>query len=449
MRKLCVGTLILCIGALLAPSVASADDILRGFTVTPTPTGAGLHPDITVAMELSKAPGPHVGGIKIHFPAGMSGNANATDRCSEATFRAGSCPASTQIGAVEATAAVKMGFTFRQSVSGEIYNLEPPLGNPAQLGIVIRPPVVSALKFFAPITIRSSDGGLDSTIDGLPTKLGLIESWLESLTISFFGTSNSGNAFITNPTSCIPAVSSIDLTEANSSTKHYATSTFTPTNCQAVPFEPTFSIATSSKEPVAPSAYTVRIGSPPINGRAQASLKAAEVKLPAGTTLNSEMLDRIPPCASSQTGSATQPSCPLASAVGRAAFTVPSLGKLSGFIYKGFPTPDNPYPLLVGVTGDGALLGHGVRFESVGKITSAPQTGQLSIAFGHFLQLPLSEIALTFGSSQPGRGFFKNPTTFEKLTATARLTPWSAAPDFNASADRTVTSEFTVSSARE
>jgi hypothetical protein len=49
--------------------------------------------------------------------------------------------------------------------TGDVYNVAPDAGEPARLGVVVRPPLGASKVFIvSPVRIRASDGGLDSVI---------------------------------------------------------------------------------------------------------------------------------------------------------------------------------------------------------------------------------------------------------------------------------------------
>ena len=94
---------LLALAVLLAlPASAQAAFEVRSFTVTPTSLEAGSHPDVNVALGFAPYsaanPPEHVRDLTISLPPGLIGNPNATARCSQASFQADDCPASSQVG---------------------------------------------------------------------------------------------------------------------------------------------------------------------------------------------------------------------------------------------------------------------------------------------------------------------------------------------------------------
>ena len=92
-----------CLLVCAAPAGAAFD--VTAFEVTPATTAAGAHADVTIATSFTpygRREQPR--NITFHLPPGLAGDPFATPRCSEAEYRADSCPAVTRVGSVAASA---------------------------------------------------------------------------------------------------------------------------------------------------------------------------------------------------------------------------------------------------------------------------------------------------------------------------------------------------------
>src|SRR4051794_40753927 len=291
--------------ALTAPAHAA-------FTVTPSTTQAGDHASVAIHADFATTPSR----VVLHFPPGLVGNPNAATRCPIATFENGVCPAGSRVGSVVATPRLAI------PIPGDVYNLEPQPGEPARLGIS----VIGLIKNQASVTLRP-DGGLDSTIAALdPGPLGLA-----ALDLSL------DSPFMTLPTSCLPATTTIEADAA-------ASSTFTPTGCANVPFAPGVSATLETTQRVVPSGATVALTLPGGN----AHVRGAEIVLPVGTTLSPGVANGLVACTGAQFASGA--GCPAGSQVGTVSFETPLLPALSGKVYFG-----DGFRLYIVVAGSGVV----------------------------------------------------------------------------------------------
>ncbi|WP_028062592.1 hypothetical protein [Solirubrobacter soli] len=366
--------------ALSAPAHAS-------FTVTPSVLQAGAHASVAIHADFATTPSH----VALHFPPGLVGNPNAADRCPIATFENGVCPAGSRVGSVVATPRLAV------PIPGDVYNLEPQPGEPARLGIS----VIGLIKNQAAIALRP-DGGLDSTIAALePGPLGLAAL---DLTLN--------SAFMTLPTSCIPATTRIDADAT-------ASATFTPTGCATVPFAPKVAAKLDTTQRVVPSGATVTLTLPEGNSH----VRRAEIALPVGTTLSPGVANGLEACTDAQF--ASDAGCPAGSQVGTVSFITPLLPALSGKVYFG-----DGYRLYVVVAGSGVLV------KLPGDVKLDPATGQITTVFDNLPQVPFTSFALSFQGGP--KAVLANPVACGEKVVSALLTPWSG------TAPRTATATFTI-----
>jgi hypothetical protein len=394
---------------LIAPATAQADFDFTGSLVPDDPQ-AGGHSDVVITSTFTGNENPD--RIVVSFPPGLVGNPQATARCPLATFRTGTCPANTDVGDVSGSASV-LGLPGTP-VSGSVFNLEPEPGEPARLGIFVSPiPVLSLLptRNEAAISLRP-DGGLDSTITGIAASLPL-GAKLNSLEITLEGTPGA-TPFMTNPTSCIPATTQMSAAPAGGAAV-VRTSTFTPDNCGAVPFDPTASIALENQRRAAPSGYTMTLALPGDDGDVhQSHVRRAEVVLPEGTALSPPVAVGLEACTEAQS---TQGSCPAASHIGTVEFDTPLIGTLGGTVSFGVPQ-GTTQRLIVEVDDP-----RGVHLNLVGTVTLDQRTGRITTVFDDLPQVPFTSFALTFKGGD--KAVLSNPTACGDYTAVAHLTPWS------------------------
>jgi hypothetical protein len=233
-----IGAIAALAAALALPVAARADVSVTGFSVTPTTTAAGAHPDVTVHEEFSYSDGSDsVKKTVLHFPPGLLGNPQATALCPMADFQNDACAANTEVGTITVTATI-LGVPTPQQ--GKIYNLVPDASHPAVLGISASTPA-GPIHLTSPITLRTStDFGIDSPVDNTPNSAGGIPIQITAIDLTLQGKPAGAVApFMTNPTSCKAATTTLDAVSWNAQAKTaHGTSTFTPTACDQLAFAP-------------------------------------------------------------------------------------------------------------------------------------------------------------------------------------------------------------------
>ena len=306
-----------------APAHGAGFDV-TAFELTPSSTAAGAQADVTIATSFPPNQQPR--NVTFHLPPGLAGDPFATRRCSEQDYRADACAAATEVGTVEAKAKV-IGL-LDQTVAGKLYNLVPAGAEPARLGAVISTPLG---KLFIPTTInaRASDGGLDSVVTNLPTKLLGLDLYTERMSFKLQGRPAGGSGpFMRNPTSCKPATSTVEATSYDDPAVKTKTSSFTPTDCGALPFEPHISGS------VGRNGLTARQAKPPVStvitqGAEQAGQSSATVTLPPIVAPDLAQLGRACPA-----DKAAVRACPASSKVGTVTAGTPLLAApLTGDVF--------------------------------------------------------------------------------------------------------------------
>ena len=391
-----IGPAVLCaalVGLLAAPAHAAFE--VTSFAVTPASTAAGAHADVTIAagfpaFAVGNAP-QRPRDLVFHLPPGLAGDPFATPRCSEAAFRADGCPAATRIGGVAATAdAVVLGLPVAQDVTGDLYNVVPAGAEPARLGAVLRPlgGLLGKFTVATTVTARPSDGGLDATVRDLPTELNGLQVYTSRLAFTLQGRPG-GRPFMRNPTSCRPAISTVDATPyGEPATPVSRTSSFTPADCGALPFAPHITGTIGAKGQTAARSH------PPVTtvitqGAEQAGQAAVTVTLPPVVGPDLAQLARA--CPAAQVAAA---SCPATARVGRVQATTPLLAQpLTGDVFLAGGARG-------ALPGLAIQLGPPIPLRLTGSVELTPQG--IRTTFTGLPDVPLARFALSLDGGPDG-----------------------------------------------
>jgi hypothetical protein len=319
--------IVLCCLAL--PASASASVSITSFKVTPSTTQAGAHPDVTVDTAFDLNPtSDDVKSVGVVLPQGLVGDPNAADRCSAAAFAADNCPATSKVGTTTASVIATVALVeMPQDAPGDVYSLQPKSGEPARLGIVLRPAAAGAIplgKVFlqSGVTTGPQTGyGLATLFDGLPRTSGGLETRVTAMKLVLNGKASKGS-FLTNPTDCREATTTASATSYDEpNTPKTATSSFTPTGCDKLPFAPQVSGsaggAGQTGAAVSPTLTTVVSANP---GDANAARVA--VTLPAALRASLERLRQFCDVQTFMAGA-----CPASTRVGSARAVSPLLAE--------------------------------------------------------------------------------------------------------------------------
>jgi len=194
-----------------------------------------------------------------------------------------------------------------------------------------------------------------------------------------------------------------------------AQSTFTPSGCGSVGFNPSMSVDLETTRTDTPSGYTVTLGVPSNNS----TVRRAQVVLPQGTMLSPKSADGALACTDAQlgAGNSAPAACPASSQIGTTSIVTPLLGTLAGKVFLGQPTPGHLLRLFVDIEQSG------VKIKLPGEATPDPSTGQLTTVFDNLPQVPFSSFALAFRGGPAA--ILSNPADCGSHTAVATLSPWS------------------------
>lgn len=400
------------------------------------PSAAAAHPDFVTTLQFSddgSATADTVKDLVIHFAPGIVAYVNHVGMCTQAQFAASSdsaptCPANSAVGTVSTEVTLDTPVVpTAQTLTGTIYNLEPPAGSPAAFGIDIPPPVGPRIKLVSPISVDPHDLGLTATLQGLPNegelvlgvKLGLHTNSITQRLFGYVG----GESFFTNPTSCIPAAVSVTATSHGGSTSARSGS-YTPTDCAGVPFGTTLSIFTDP--PISDWTSTVTTDVKPGAAdipRANSHVKSTTVLLPESLLLNPALAARLDACTDAQfalNDTSVEAKCPPSSAVGDIDFVSPILGSFPGKAYFGTSAPGDRLRLFLDVP----LYGAHIKVSA--HVRPSTTTGQITTVFDLLPQIAFTDFKLTFKGGP--RSALVTPTVCGTHTASAVTIPWSGTP---------------------
>jgi hypothetical protein len=234
-RALLVSGALVVVALAGARSAQAAVDVAH-FSVAPSTTERSGHPNLRVAVRFGASNTP-LKDIAFHLPAGLTANPSAIPFCSRRRLLADLCPARSRAGSLTIVGEV---FGFELAVTRKIYNVKPSPAERLRLAVPIfgslsRPGVAADL----PVTERPGDRGLDMAVVGLPRDINGIAIRAREVSFSFKGVARRRvgkrlrrKAFLTNPATCTPATSVLELTSHDApTTKVTRTSSFTPTGC--------------------------------------------------------------------------------------------------------------------------------------------------------------------------------------------------------------------------
>lgn len=360
--------------SLLLPALAQADFDVPAFSVTPKSLQAGSHPDVTIHAEFSGS--EHVRDLTISLPPGLVGDPSSKPKCAQAAFQADTCPAASRVGTTSVRTVIPPLNILPITASGDVYNVVPGAGEPARLGVVVRPPGASKVFIASPVRIRPSDGGLDSVITNMPstvTVAGLpVEMLIQAMDLTLAA------PFASLPTACKPAQAHIAAVSAAGTAVSRAAAPFTPTGCDKVPFAPQLEAAVdSTRMPGLRTVITVP--------RGHASTATAMVTLPRSVAINVAALNDV--CTTDEQAAGP---CPARARVGSAVARTPLLAQpLTGPVALA-SIPGQPLPgLRMELSGAAALT-----------LTGAVDISPIRASFAGIPDVPLERFELTFDADR-------------------------------------------------
>jgi hypothetical protein len=415
----------------------------------------------TVDVGGEMRPDGSVKDFVVDLPPGIVGDFTQLPRCSTAeilgmvgeTAGVDECPIDSQVGVLK----VYLGGDESEPLYSPIYNMEPPLGTPADFAA----PVAQALVVRLTPSVRTgSDYGLRVSSLDTSSLLPIFGTDAE-----FWGVPSdashdrdrypclhptegpSGNKcpvtfprfpLLTMPTSCtgplemtLSADSWQDIgafKEASVLTHDSAGDPYGLHGCALLGFAPSLVARPDTKAADSPSGFHFNLHVPQNDnpdGNATAHLRDVEVALPKGLTVNPSSATGLAGCTSVQIELAgpDAANCPNASKIGTVSVSTPLIeDSLEGAMYVAEPF-DNPFGSLIALYISVDDPRTGVVVKLAGEVMLGPG-GQITTVFEQNPQLPFEDLDVDlFGGP---RASLRTPTLCGSYTTRYALTPWSA-----------------------
>jgi hypothetical protein len=484
---------------LLAPALASAGAPIRAFSVTPTSTQAGGHPDLAVSFRVGTflTDGENdlcrcnaAKEVIAELPAGFIGDPHAAPQCTPAELSGLSCPPDSQVGA-----AVVAFDSLSGGVVTAVYNVTPTPSQPGLLAFIA--PIIDVPIYIEIGARTEGDYGLETRTFGIPrsgppSEVTVI-TWgvpaspeHDALRFPFEGLNGglSGQAplvscgvdptafvmegifpgnvlppdtctenhyaglasnspeqpFLSAPTTCgPPATTSLDVIAYDLGTDHAEAPFPATTGCGLLSFDPSLSAQPTSREADSPSGLDVDLEVPQFQSPTVPSpseIRATTMTLPPGFTVNPNAADGKSACADQAARFGS-----------RAAAECPELAKVGTLsidssalpgLLRGYAYLGQPLP---GNRYRAFLVadGFGLHIKLSGTVTPDPSTGQLVVSFRDLPQAPFQEFNLhVFGGE---RGVFATPTRCGAYPVRTEFVPWDSELE-----NQTSTQLFTIDS---
>jgi hypothetical protein len=350
-----------------------------------------------------------LGRVTVQTPPGLLGVLSSVTLCPEPQASQGTCPASSQIGEVTASAGagpdpyyVSGGKVFITGpYDGAPYGLsilEPAAAGPFNLGFVVVRGAIHVDPRTAALTIVS---------EPLPTvKDGIL------LQIKTVNVSINRPGFTFNPTNCDPMTVTGTLASIEGSTSS-TPNHFQVTNCAALAFKPRFAVSATGRTSRANGAgLDVKLSYPSGSLGKQANIRLVKVALPKQLPSRLATLQKACPDTVFENNPA---SCPAGSRVGSASAVTPIIPvPLSGPAYFVSHGGQKFPELVVVLSGYGVTVQlHGETFISKAGITSTTFKQVPDVPVGSFeLKLPQGPDSALAANGNLCASKLKMPTTF-------------------------------------
>ncbi len=458
-------------------------------------TQAAGHPDATttsIDFNTYTNPQPYKGtawpvaptkDVLVDLPPGFLGNPTTLAQCTLADLANAHgtqvlplCPVDSQVGVATIRSLVGT-FIFQglRTVLGPLalYNMVPPPGAPARFAFNAGGTIV----IFDAHLRSSGDYGLSVDADNIPegvdaagsevTFWGVPAASSHDLERSCPGGDNPSAGpsapsckspaslvpFLRQPTACTASGEGLSSTARADSwfepgaftAPKLSSSPLDTEGCAAVPFNPGLSAQPTTNAADSPSGLDLHLTVPQDcwtqpGSICQSDLRDAEVKLPAGMTLNPSAASGLAACTPAQVGLTTPTgsspihfgeapaNCPDGSKIGKVDIKTPLLEEeLHGGVYLAKQN-DNPFNSLLAMYLVAENAQRGVIVKQAGRIDVGPG-GRLTTVFSDAPQQPFTALHVSlFGGP---RAALRTPPACGEFASQAKLTPWSGGPAAN------------------
>ncbi len=440
-------------------SPAWAGSPVQQFSVTPSTTQAGGHPDLTTVVSVETASEQTLPldscncqdpkDISVHLPPGVIGVPDAMPKCSDAEFGSIHCSPDSQVGVLEVLVGGEE-ITEEKNLLGEIpvYNLVPHPGDPALLGANLT--LLNSPIYFVFSPRTGGDYGLDEHTENIAhpaaaLHIAHLEIWgvpadpihreqrqprgCNQLTREHCLPGAIATTplvpFTINPTTCGEELaSSVDVLSYDREFTHGMTTFPATTGCDQLSFNPSLFAEPTASATDSASGIEIHLQVPQDLSPATPSpseIRMTTVTLPEGLSINANAADGKEACSDAQArfGTEEEAHCPENSKIGTLSISTPTLpGPLPGFVYLGEPKPGERYRLVL------VANGFNVHVKLPGSVSPDPTTGQLTVSFRDLPQFPFSDFNMHFFGAE--RGTLATPTNCGTYPVDSTFTPWDS-----------------------
>ncbi len=481
----------LALGAIvLAGGVAGSADAnspVVNFSVAPSTTQAGGHPDIAVQFKVGNSATSGYSNpcycndpkdVMVNLPTGFIGNPHATPRCGSAEFALQECPSDSQIG-------IAVVLLYKEAgVGGGVYAWKPLFNmvpRPDQAGLLAFPtPAAGGLPQYTVLKARTgSDYGLTATnvgverfipiygvsqfLWGVPAdpihdpirfktgagvgglgfciniyefadpRQAFSENRFPSLPTECANpgppttSSNSPPVpFLSNPTACSgPLIASLDTNSYDNGTAHGDSPYPAVTGCELLSFNPSLSAKPTTEEADAPSGLDLDLSVPQFQSPSTPSPSAIRA-----TTVTLPEGFSINPNAADGKASCSNVEASFGTEDEAHCPEFSKVGTLS-VDSSALPAPIPGY-IYLGDPKPGNRYriiltadGYATHVKLAGSVFPDPQTGQLVTSFQELPETPLTEFKMHFFGSE--RGLLATPNQCGTYSVKSTFRPWDAA----------------------
>ena len=444
------GICLLAMAVLAVP--ARAEPVVESFSVSPSSTQAGAHPDLAATFRVEDLDVPRSPEeATIGFPEGLSGLFGSAILCADSQFALGECPTASQVGLVTVYGEVA-GDDGHLLGTAPVFAAVPGEGD---LGRFVASTPAPGPQLSMPVALRGGgDLGMDLSIQGFSA---LVPIARVDLTIwgvpaapghdedrfappsgagcpGVADTScagpNSSNAplapLLLNPSRCkaaLKATISLRVHEVPGDTFLDEASYPQTTGCDQIAFEPDFEAQLSTGEIATRTGLDLELISPQqlsANIPTQSQVRAAGIGLPLGLRLDEEAVEAHAFCTDAQAGLGTEapPACPAGSEVGSASVETPMLAApMQGSLYLGESDPQGAARLIL------AFAGPRFGFKTVMELVADTEEGRVYASFHDLPQVPIERYGISLGASA---GLLITPLSCDIYAVSAVVVPWNA-----------------------
>jgi hypothetical protein len=209
------------------------------FGMTPATATAGSHPGFDFTINRPDGD-ENIKSVAIALPQGLIAAPASADECSEAQLQSNACPASSEVGTVNAAAGTG---PETLALSGKIFNIAPPSGEVAKLAAVV-PAVVGPYDLglvTLPLSLEvRGDLGATATSGDLPARVGGVAVRLRQISVHLNANADHGT-FMRVPSRCGTHVVTATINSAAGQAAA-RTANLVTTGCAELPFDPAFSM---------------------------------------------------------------------------------------------------------------------------------------------------------------------------------------------------------------